>query len=78
MPSPAAARCFICVAGQAGIRSGADPAGAESGDVVNILRGSSTGTAQQRLWFQHIAIDSRRGTGTEWCESVDDAIYNSL
>jgi 4-carboxymuconolactone decarboxylase len=72
---------LICVAGQGWYQEWGRPARRlNPGDVVNIPAGvKHWHGAAADSWFQHIAIEvPGEGTGTEWCESVDDAIYNSL
>ncbi|MCH5299457.1 MAG: cupin domain-containing protein [Ruminococcus sp.] len=59
---------------------GSEPRELKTGDIVNIpanvkhWHGAAPDSA-----FQHLAIEvPGEGTGTEWCEPVDEAEYNKL
>ncbi len=72
---------LICIAGSGWYQEEGKPAQSlEPGTVVVIPPNvKHWHGAKADSWFSHIAVEvPGEDTGSEWCEPVDDAAYNSL
>lgn len=72
---------LICVSGRGWYQEwGKEPRALHPGDVVNIPAGvKHWHGAAKDSWFQHLAIEvPGENTHTEWCEAVEEAVYNQL